>query len=68
MGNGMFRVSSRTHRGEHYNVTLHDKDPRCPCDGYKYRNWCSHIDDAIIWAIREGFATIETKERPDENA
>lgn len=65
LGNGMFRVSSRTNRGEHYDVNINNKDPKCPCDGYKYRAWCTHIDDCIIYAIREGFATIETKERDD---
>lgn len=66
---GRIRVESLSHPGEHYDVDLdalnksieeQNEHPPCWCDGFKYRKWCTHIDSAILFAVRRGFRNLET--------
>jgi hypothetical protein len=61
LGNNFYQVESRSSPGEHYNVDLAGlyanprTQPKCPCKGWSVRKWCSHIDDAVVVAVRREF-------------
>jgi hypothetical protein len=53
-------VWSKTHPDEFYDVELKTKEeggPQCPCKGSEVRNWCSHIDTAILLATRMAYSS-----------
>jgi SNF2 family DNA or RNA helicase len=40
-----FRISSTSHTGVHYDVTVVDADVTCSCPGFEYRGQCRHARD-----------------------
>jgi hypothetical protein len=61
LGNGVWRIESRSHPGEHYDVDVSglcktpQEEPTCGCEGYKFRGWCNHVKEACSLHIQRQF-------------
>jgi hypothetical protein len=48
-----FRISSASHKGVDYEITVVDADVTCTCPGFEYRGQCRHARD-VKTAIASG--------------
>ena len=54
IGNGLYRVRSRSTSDDWYLVIVKDGMPHCHCKGFEYRGTCTHAAAVERRLVREG--------------